>query len=124
MREVTDPETARVYLEERRWGGSPVCPICGGGQNITARQGRRIGYYRCRDCENEFTVRTGTIFERSHVPLQKWMYALHLLASGEEVSALQLSRRIGVTRKTARLVLERLREALGVTRRTHEEVPQ
>ena len=71
-----DVETARVYLEERRWGGNVVCPHCDDDQ-ITTRRGKRLGYYRCRECKVEFTVRTGTIFERSHVPLHKWIYAIY-----------------------------------------------
>ena len=64
-----DAESARQYFEQRRWDGHVVCPHCGGDEKISARTGKRVGYYRCRDCAQEFTVRTKTIFERSHVPL-------------------------------------------------------
>ena len=73
-----------------------------------------MGYYRCRDCGGEFTVRTGTIFERSHVPLHKWVYAMYQLVTARKgVSSLQLSKEIGVTQKTAWFMLGRLREACG-----------
>ena len=60
-----DKEQARIYLENQRWNGNVVCPHCDSGDKITARQGKRLGYYRCRTCKVEFTVRTGTILERS-----------------------------------------------------------
>lgn len=109
-----DAESARRYLEERRWHGQPVCPHCGCCGNILARTGKRLGYYRCRDCGQEFTVRTGTIFERSHVPLHKWVYAMYLVVTARKgISSLQLSKEIGVTQKTAWFMLGRLREACG-----------
>ena len=109
-----DAKSARVYLEERRWHGSPACPFCGATEQISARTGKRRGYYRCHDCAGEFTVRTGTIFERSHVPLHKWVYAMYLLVTARKgVSSLQLAKEIGVTQKTAWFMLQRLREACG-----------
>lgn len=109
-----DAESARLYLEERRWHGHTVCPHCGCDGKITARGGKRIGYYRCRDCGEEFTVRTGTIFERSHVPLHKWVYAMYLVVTARKgISSMQLSKEIGVTQKTAWFMLGRLREACG-----------
>ena len=111
---IPDAEAARLYLEERRWHGSPTCPLCGAFEKITARTGKRIGYYRCHDCAGEFTVRTGTIFERSHVPLNKWVYTMYLVVTARKgISSLQLSKEIGVTQKTAWFMLGRLREAVG-----------
>ena len=64
------------------------------------RGGKRVGYYRCGDCRGEFTVRTRTIFERSHVPLNKWLYAMYLVVTSRKgISSLQLSKEIGVTQK-------------------------
>ena len=109
-----DAESARVYFERRRWNGHVACPLCGCDEHISARGGKRVGYYRCRDCKGEFTVRTKTIFERSHVPLHKWLYAMYLVVtSRKRISSLQLSKEIGVTQKTAWLMLGRLREACG-----------
>jgi transposase-like protein len=111
---IPDAEAARIYLEDRRWHGSPSCPLCGAVEKIAARTGKRVGYYRCHDCAGEFTVRTGTIFERSHVPLNKWVYAMYLVVTARKgVSSLQLSKEIGVTQKTAWFMLGRLREAIG-----------
>lgn len=61
-----DAESARVYLESRLWPNGCRCPVCGLGERITTRKG---GYYRCNQCKEDFTVRTGTIFERSHLSL-------------------------------------------------------
>lgn len=106
-----DAEAARLYLESRLWPEGVRCPVCRLGERITARKG---GYYRCNACKEDFTVRTGTIFERSHVPLHKWIYAMYMLVTARKgVSSLQLSKQIGVTQKTAWFVLHRLREACG-----------
>jgi transposase-like protein len=104
-------ETARVYLESRLWPNGPRCPVCGSGERITVRKG---GFYRCNACREDFTVRTGTIFERSHVPLHKWIYAMYLVVTARKgISSMQLAKEIGVTQKTAWFVLGRLREACG-----------
>lgn len=106
-----DEATAREYLERRRWPDGPRCPVCGLGERITTR---KDGFYRCNQCKEDFTVRTGTIFERSHVPLHKWLYAMYLLVTARKgVSSLQLSKQIGITQKSAWFVLHRLREACG-----------
>ncbi|MBV8568875.1 MAG: IS1595 family transposase, partial [Methylobacteriaceae bacterium] len=106
-----DQESARVYLEGRLWPNGPRCPICGLGERITAR---KEGFYRCNQCKEDFTVRTGTIFERSHVPLHKWVYAMYLLVTARKgISSMQLAKEIGITQKSAWFVLHRLREACG-----------
>jgi transposase-like protein len=106
-----DQETARVYLESRLWPKGPRCPVCTASERITARAG---GYYRCNACKEDFTVRTGTIFERSHVPLHKWVYAMYLLVTARKgISSMQLAKEIGITQKSAWFVLQRLREACG-----------
>jgi transposase-like protein len=106
-----DQETARVYLKGRLWPQGPRCPVCGLGERVTERKG---GFYRCNQCKEDFTVRTGTIFERSHVPLHKWVYAMYLLVTARRgISSLQLSKEIGITQKSAWFVLHRLREACG-----------
>jgi transposase-like protein len=106
-----DQETARVYLESRLWPNGPRCPVCGMGERITAR---KEGFYRCNQCKEDFTVRTGTIFERSHVPLHKWIYAMYLLVTARKgISSMQLAKEIGITQKSAWFVLHRLREACG-----------
>ena len=110
---LPDQEAARVYIEGRLWPEDPKCPVCGLGHKITARKGK-VGFYRCNQCLEDFTVRTGTIFERSHVPLHKWVYAMYLLVTARKgISSLQLAKEIGITQKSAWFVLHRLREACG-----------
>lgn len=111
FRMFPDQESARAYFEARRWPNGACCPVCGLGDRITARKG---GYYRCNQCKEDFTVRTGTIFERSHVPLHQWLYAMYLLVTSRKgISSVQMSKEIGVTQKTAWFMLQRLREACG-----------
>ena len=106
-----DQDTARTYLESRLWPKGCRCPVCGLGERVTVRAG---GYYRCNQCAEDFTVRTGTIFERSHVPLHKWLYAMYLLVTSRKgISSMQLSKEIGITQKSAWFVLQRIREACG-----------
>lgn len=106
---IPDAETARLYLESRLWPEGVTCPTCAGRERITTRKG---GFYRCNRCETDFTVRTGTIFERSHVPLHKWVYAMYLVVTARKgISSMQLAKEIGVTQKTAWFMLQRLREA-------------
>jgi transposase-like protein len=106
-----DAESARKYLEGRLWKNGPVCPTCKATERITTRKG---GYYRCNACSLDFTIRTGTIFERSHVPLHKWIYAMYLLVTARKgISSMQLGKEIGITQKSAWFVLQRLREACG-----------
>jgi transposase-like protein len=106
-----DKETARKYLESRLWPEDVKCPTCDKGKRIGVR---KDGFYRCYACKLDFTVRTGTIFERSHVPLHRWIYAMYLLVSSPKgISSLQLAKEIGITQKSAWFVLQRLREACG-----------
>ena len=106
-----DQESARAYFEERRWPGGATCPACGEAERIGTRKG---GFYRCNACLLDFTVRAGTIFERSKVPLHKWLYAMYLLVTARKgISSVQLHAQIGVTQKTAWFMLQRLREACG-----------
>jgi len=111
FRRFPDGESARVHFENRRWANGVVCPHCEEKERITKRKN---GYYRCNACKKDFTVRTGTIFERSHVPLNKWYYAMYMLMTARKgISSMQLSKEIGVTQKTAWFMLGRLREACG-----------
>ena len=106
-----DEEAARVYMESRRWPSGVVCPACEEAKRITPR---KAGFYRCNACKKDFTVRTGTIFGRSHVPLHKWIYAMYFLMTARKgISSLQLGKEIGVTQKTAWFMLHRIREACG-----------
>ena len=104
-----DNEAARLYLEARLWPNGTVCPDCKGDR---ISKTKRVGFYHCNACNFDFTIRTGTIFERSKVPLNKWLYAMYLLVTARKgISSLQLAKEIGVTQKTAWFILGRLREA-------------
>ena len=106
-----DEETARVYLESRLWPKGVTCPTCAGQDRITPR---KAGFHRCNKCQLDFTIRTGTIFERSHIPLHKWLYAMYLLVTARKgISSMQIAKEIGVQQKSAWFMLHRLREACG-----------
>ena len=111
FRMYPDAETARLYLEGRRWPKGPVCPFCAKSERITKRKG---DFHRCNACKKDFTVRTGTIMERAHIPLNKWLYAMYLLVTARKgISSLQLSKEIEITQKSAWFLLQRLREVCG-----------
>lgn len=117
-----DEGTARAFLESWRWPNGPVCPHCGnaGDKRIsrleaqsTSSKGVRQGVYFCGACRRQFTVTVGTILERSHVPISKWLMALFLLGSSKKsISANQIHRMIGVTYKTAWFMCHRIRFAM------------
>ena len=82
-----DEESARVYLEDRLWPNGPVCPDCKSGERVSALgvcATRKPGFYRCLACAFDFTIRTNTIFERSKVPLHKWLYSMYLLVTAHK----------------------------------------
>lgn len=106
-----DQESARIYLEKRLWPKGPVCSICADSEHITSR---KTGAYHCNTCNFDFTVRTNTIFERSHIPLHKWIYAMYLIMTARKsVPSLQMAKEIGITQKSAWFMLHRIREACG-----------
>lgn len=110
-----DPVAAREYLEGIRWPKGPVCPHCGAFDRITKLQGKshRPGLYDCGHCRDQFTVTVGTVFERSKISLDKWLFAASLMASSKKgVSSKQIERMLGVTYKTAWFMTHRLREAM------------
>jgi len=103
------------YVEARVWPNGPTCPHCGGVERISKMQGKstRQGLYKCYQCRKPFTVRMGTIFEASHVPLHIWLQAMYLIAGSKKgISSNQLHRTLGVTLKTAWFMSHRIREAM------------
>ena len=111
-----DEEAARAHFEKLRWPGGPVCPHCGGVDCATELKGKstRPGVYKCRQCQKPFTAMIGTVYERSHIPLNKWLYANHLLCSSQSaISTRRLARMLGVSYKTAWYMIHRIREAMS-----------
>lgn len=114
----TNEKAARKHLEAIRWPDGPICPHCGVVDNASRIKGKgaREGLWFCGACRKQFTVTVGTLFERSHVPLHKWVLAVHLLtASKKGMSAHQLHRMLGVTYKTAWFMAHRIRESMRET---------
>jgi transposase-like protein len=118
---LTDPifnneEAARRHFEALRWPDGPVCPHCGVIGNATELKGKstRAGVYKCKDCRKPFTATIGTLYERSHIPLHKWLLATHLLcASKKGMSAHQLWRQLGFgSYRTAWFMAHRIREGM------------
>jgi transposase-like protein len=104
-------------VEARVWPEGPICPHCGGTDRISKMGGKstRIGTYKCYQCRKPFTVKVGTVFEASHVPMRFWLQAMYLLCSSKKgISSNQLSRTLGVTLKTAWFMSHRIREAMRV----------
>jgi transposase-like protein len=109
-------DAAREYLQALHWPHGPVCPHCGSGDDQKRLEGKahRPGLVQCNSCRQQYTVTVGTVFERSKVPLNKWLLATHLLcASKKGMSAHQLHRMLGVTYKTAWFMAHRIREAMS-----------
>ena len=116
-----DADKARAHLEATRWPHGPICPHCGVVNEATALQGthHRAGLYQCNACRDQFTATVGTVFERSKVPLNKWLLATYLISSSKMgYSAHQLHRTLGVTYKTAWFMCHRIREAMNPTTKT------
>jgi transposase-like protein len=109
---------AYAFVEARLWPNGPVCPHCGGVDRISKMEGKstRIGAYKCYQCRKPFTVKIGTIFEASHVPMRHWLQAIFLMSSSKKgISSNQLHRTLGCTLKTAWFISHRIREAMRVT---------
>jgi len=115
-----DEDKAREFLEAQFWPDGPVCPHCGehGAYKLTAhktdsKRPMRKGVYKCCGCRKQFTVRVGTIFEESKLPLRKWLMAIHLMTSSKKgVSSHQLRRELDVSIKTAWFLSHRIRECM------------
>jgi transposase-like protein len=114
-----DEDKAREFFESRRWPNGPVCPHCKatGVYKLTAKPGSKNpvppGVYKCAKCRKKFTVRVGTIFEDSKLPLRHWLHAFHLMAASKKgISSHQIARVLGITVKSAWFLTHRIREAM------------
>ena len=123
----TNEDAAREHLESLNWPDGPVCPHCGSlnakrlpPQKRKATKAHpggtvRKGVIQCNDCRQQYTVTVGTVFERSKIPLNKWLYANHLLCCSKKgISGHQMARMLDVTYKTAWFMMHRIREAMKV----------
>ena len=112
-----DEAAAFEYVESKLWPRGPVCPHCGNADSkrIRKMEGKatRLGLYNCNECKGQFTVRQGTIFESSHLPLRLWLQVIHLMcASKKGVSTRQVQRMLSCSMKTAWFLTHRIREAM------------
>src|ERR1700684_642540 len=112
-----DDEAARLHLEALRWPNGPYCPRCGEAEAVTRLQGKSTapGLCICKSCRTKFSVTMGTVFERSHISLSKWMLGFRLMASSKKgISAHQLHRSLDITYKSAWFMAHRIREAMAL----------
>jgi transposase-like protein len=110
-----DDDAARVTFEAIRWPDGPYCPHCGSFDTIAPLGGKSMGpgWYWCNKCREKFTVRVGSVMERSHVAMHKWLLAFRLMANSKKgISAHQLHRMLGVTYRTAWFMAHRIRLAM------------
>ena len=108
-------EAAYAWVEAHIWPNGPICPKCGETHRVNKLGGQstRIGTYKCYACKKPFTVKVGTIFEDSHIPLRIWLQAIHLLSSSKKgISSNQLHRTLKITLKSAWFLSHRIREAM------------
>ena len=127
MTDLRDPiyhndEAARLHLEAERWPNGPYCPRCGECENVRRLAGKSTapGLCFCNSCRTKFSVTMGTVFERSHIPLSKWMLGFRLMASSKKgISALQLQRTLDLkSYKSAWFLAHRIREAMALPAET------
>lgn len=108
FRRFPNEESCWRYLEERRWSGTPVCPHCGNSRKIYRYKNGKT--FKCAHCKKQFSVKTGTIYENSNIPLQKWFTTFYLISlSKKGISSIELSKTIGVTQKSAWYLLHKIR---------------
>lgn len=112
-----DENAAREHLEAIRWPDGPVCPHCASQEHYKLQgKAHRPGLYKCKDCGKQYSVTVGTVFERSKIPLSKWLIATYMLCSSKKGSSShQIHRTLGVTYKTAWFMTHRIREAMRDT---------
>lgn len=118
-RACADEKAAVEFMENKRWGAEPNCPHCGSlgvYQMKDSLTGERQANYRwrCNDCKSQFTVRIGTVFEDSRIPLRHWCYGFWRAATSKKgVSALEIHRQTGLSYKSALFLLHRIRFAMA-----------
>ena len=114
---LQDEKAAYAWVESQVWPEGPICPHCGGVERISLMKGKstRIGLYKCYQCRKPFTVKVGTVFKFSHIPMRIWLQAMVLMTSSKKgISTNQLHRVLGVSLKSAWFMSHRIREAMRV----------
>jgi len=112
MQRFPDEQSAIDYLSGIFWQNGVFCPYCK-SKNVAPRAGKK-NFHHCNVCKKDFTIRTGTLFERSHIPLHKWIYAMYLISTARKgISSLQLSKELGIKQPSAWFLLQRIRRACG-----------
>ncbi len=110
LRTFKSEEVCRQYFEAIRFAKGDFCPHCGHKEIMRFSDGLR---YRCHSCKHDFTIKTGTLFGESKIPLQKWFIAIYLLTTSKKgISSISLAEQVGVSQKTAWFMDHRIREAL------------
>lgn len=105
-----DEEAARQYFEGNRWGGEVSCPRCG-SLSVAEVKNHKPMPYRCRDCRQHFSVRTGTVLAKSRLPLHKWLMAIYMMTTARKgIPSTQMARELGITQKSAWFLAQRIRE--------------
>src|SRR5258707_322006 len=120
MERFPTPDAAREHLERLRWPNGPACPKCGSAEvyrlkrKADSKRGCRAGLLKCKYCRKQFTVTVGTVFEDSHIPLNKWLIAIYMLCSSKKgISAHQIHRMLKLSYKSAWFLMHRIRFAMA-----------
>ena len=105
-----DEAAARAYFERNRWNGEVTCPHCG-SLSVAPVKSMKPMPYRCRDCRQHFSVRTGTVLAESRLPLHKWLMAIYMMTTARKgIPSTQMARELGITQKSAWFLAQRIRE--------------
>ena len=107
---IPNEEAARAYFERNRWAGEVACPHCG-SVSVAEVKNQKPMPYRCRDCRQHFSVRTGTVLAESRLPLHKWLMAIYMMTTARKgIPSTQMARELGITQKSAWFLAQRIRE--------------
>lgn len=110
LQRFPDEEAARSYFEQNRWGGEVACPHCG-SVSVADVKNQKPMPYRCRDCRQHFSVRTGTVLAESRLPLHKWLMAIYMMTTARKgIPSMQMARELGVTLKSTWFLAQRIHE--------------
>jgi transposase-like protein len=117
MQKFPDENSVLRFMENRRWPNGRICAHCGSVRTVEVKNQKPMPY-RCQDCREHFSIRTGTILSESKISLHKWLFAIYLMTTSRKgISSVQLGKEIGVTQKTAWFLEHRIREAYAEKRR-------